>query len=289
MTAPTRTSYTMGLLQSLWQDDPSPEYAEAAAHPHRTSKPKHAVIIAVAVVLGVLLAAATVQLRTPKPEAQKTRDYLVGRIHAKTKSADTLADKNAKTSAAIEASQQRALHGQNKALLKRNRHLRVVAGVTAVSGEGITITVSDGEADGGSDSDPRQNDDTENRVQDRDVQTVVNALWAAGADAIAVNGQRLTSLSSIRSAGGAILVDYKPLTQPYTIEAIGNSDTLQSRFAASTGGNYLQGLKSNYGIGFRITGESDMKLPASDSLRLHVAHAPKPGTTTKSPPTGGTP
>lgn len=275
MTAPTqRSSYTMGLLQSLWEDDPSPEYAEAAARGHHTSKPKHAVIIAIAVVLGILLAAATVQLRTPKPDAQKTRDYLVGRIHDTTKSADKLAARNARMSAQIQAAQQKALHGENNSLLARNRHLQTIAGATAVSGEGIRITLDDGPADDDSDSDPREKQDSENRVQDRDMQTIVNALWAAGARAIAINGQRLTSLSSIRSAGGAILVDYKPLTQPYRVEALGNSDSLQSRFAASTGGSYLQGLKSNYGIDFQIAGEPDMKLPASDSLRLHVAHTP---------------
>ncbi|GAB3570359.1 DUF881 domain-containing protein [Spelaeicoccus albus] len=289
MTAPTRgsdTGYpnTMSLLQSLWQNDPSPEYAEAAARGHRTSKPKHAVIVAIAVVLGILLAAATVQLRTPKPAAQKTRDYLIDRIHAKTKSADELAEKNAKTSAAIEAAQTKALHGDNKALLTRYKNLKVAAGATAMSGAGIRLALSDGDSDQKSDTDPRAGDGSDSRVQDRDIQTIVNALWAAGAKAVTVNGARLTSLSSIRSAGGAILVDYKPLSQPYTIDALGDSDTLQARLAASSGGSYLQSLKSNYGIDVSIQAESDLTMPASDSLRLHVAHTPKSG---KSAPTGG--
>ncbi len=55
------------------------------------------------------------------------------------------------------------------------------------------------------------------RVRDVDVQTVVNGLWAAGAEGIAVNGQRLTSLSTIRHAGDAIVVDLRQLARPYTI------------------------------------------------------------------------
>ena len=47
---------------------------------------------------------------------------------------------------------------------------------------------------------------------DRDLQVIVNGLWAAGAEAIAVNGQRLTACSAIRSAGEAILVDFRPLS-----------------------------------------------------------------------------
>lgn len=282
MTAPPRGSYTMSLLQSLWEDDPSPEYAEAAARGHRTSKPKHAVTVAIAVVLGVLLAAATVQLRTPTPDAQKTRDYLIDRIHAKTEAADETAARNAKTSAAIEAAQTHALQGDNESLQDRYRRLKVAAGATAVSGPGIRLTLADGRTDEGSDTDPRQANGDNSRVQDRDIQTIVNALWAAGATAIAVNGERLTTLSSIRSAGDAILVDYKPLAQPYTIDALGDEDTLQSSFAASRGGSYLQGLKANYGIDSTVTSESDLKLPASDSLRLHAARTPT--TTAKNRP-----
>ena len=64
---------------------------------------------------------------------------------------------------------------------------------------------------------------------------MVNGLWAAGAEAVAVNGQRLTALSAIRSAGDAILVDYRPLTRPYVVVAIGDPRTLQSRFVAGAG------------------------------------------------------
>ena len=54
-----------------------------------------------------------------------------------------------------------------------------------------------------------------------DLQNVANALWAAGAEAIAINGQRLTATSTIRAAGNAILVDFRPVTSPYEVSAIG--------------------------------------------------------------------
>ena len=47
----------------------------------------------------------------------------------------------------------------------------------------------------------------------RDLQIVVNGLWASGAEAVSVNGQRLTSKAAIRFAGQAILVNYRPLTR----------------------------------------------------------------------------
>ena len=67
---------------------------------------------------------------------------------------------------------------------------------------------------------PAQHGDV-SRVLDVDLQSVVNALWAAGAEAIAINGQRLTATSTIRAAGDAVLVDYRPVTSPYEVAAIG--------------------------------------------------------------------
>src|SRR5206468_3747517 len=63
-------------------------------------------------------------------------------------------------------------------------------------------------------------------LTDRDVRSVVNQLWANGAEAISVNGIRLTPTSAIRFAGQAVLVDFQPITSPYTVRAIGNADGL---------------------------------------------------------------
>jgi uncharacterized protein YlxW (UPF0749 family) len=70
----------------------------------------------------------------------------------------------------------------------------------------------------------------EGRVRDADLQDVVNGLWAAGAEAVAVDGQRLTALSAIRSAGESVLVDLRPLSPPYTVEAVGDPAALEVGF-----------------------------------------------------------
>ena len=116
---------------------------------------------------------------------------------------------------------------------------------------------------------------SDGRVFDRDLQTIVNGLWAAGAEAVAVNGQRLTALSAIRSAGEAILVDYRPLVPPYRVEAIGDPDDLQTSFAASTAGAYLQSLQDNFGVSASIEAKSSLTLPGSGSLALRKA-SPSP-------------
>ncbi len=90
-----------------------------------------------------------------------------------------------------------------------------------------------------------------NRILDVDLQSVVNALWAGGAEAIAINGQRLTATSTIRTAGNAILVDFRPLASPYDVSAIGPGD-LDRRFNASAAAASMRGLVQQYGLGFAV-------------------------------------
>ena len=103
--------------------------------------------------------------------------------------------------------------------------MAVESGVVPVAGRGLRIELTDAPTD-----DPDTQDPTL-RVQDVDLQVVVNGLWAAGAEAIAVNGHRLTSMTAIRSAGDAVLVDLVPLSSPYKVDAIGDPVAMQPALA----------------------------------------------------------
>ena len=100
------------------------------------------------------------------------------------------------------------------------------------------------------------------RVLDVDLQGVVNGLWASGAEAIAVNGQRLTGLTTIRAAGGAILVDFRPVTSPYEIAAIGPDD-MEQRFNDSPPAKAIRDLANQYGLDFSTRSQDDLRLPAA--------------------------
>jgi uncharacterized protein YlxW (UPF0749 family) len=138
----------------------------------------------------------------------------------------------------------------------------------------VRLVVDDAkEASAGDGGGPRQSSgfsDT-GRVRDRDMQRVVNGLWACGAEAITVNGQRLTSLSAIRAAGDAILVDNKPLAPPYTVLAIGDGKRLSTAFQDSEDGQYLHVLQQDYGIRSSIGVERDLRLAAAPSLTVRYA------------------
>ncbi len=122
----------------------------------------------------------------------------------------------------------------------------------------------------------------------KDLQVVTNALWEAGAEAISINGQRLTARSAIRFAGDAILVNYRPLTRPYVISAIGDPQNLQVEFADNEGGSYVRALEDNYGVRVTMAGAKKLTLPGAPALTVRnatKASAPPTGT----PSTTGTP
>lgn len=150
----------------------------------------------------------------------------------------------------------------------------ILSGAVEVHGPGVKLVVDDAkEATTGGDGNPRETSgfsDT-GRVRDRDMQRVVNGLWASGAEAVSVNGQRLTALSAIRAAGEAILVDNKPLVPPYTVLAVGDGKSLSTRFQNSADGLYLNALQENYGIRTAIFVADDLRLPAAPSVIVRTA------------------
>jgi uncharacterized protein YlxW (UPF0749 family) len=177
----------------------------------------------------------------------------------------------------VEARQRKALeqHGGDEAEVAG-----LLSGALPVHGPGIKLVVDDAKDTQDSDSGgPRQSSgfSDNGRVRDRDLQRVVNGLWESGAEAVSVNGQRLTSLSAIRAAGDAILVDNKPLVPPYTLLALGPGKTLSRTFQDSADGQYLQVLQENYGVRTSINTQDEVRLPAAPSLIVRTAKPVKTG------------
>ena len=126
--------------------------------------------------------------------------------------------------------------------------LSVVAATVPVQGPGARVVVTD--------SDPRSASDL-GRVLDLDLQQVVNGLWEAGAEAVAVNGERIGPLTAIRSVQEVVLVNYDPVVSPYEVLAIGDPRTLATDFLRSSGGRWLQAVNLSAGIAFTIDAVND--------------------------------
>lgn len=151
--------------------------------------------------------------------------------------------------------------------------MALLAGATEVTGPGVKLVVDDAKEAGGGGQGPRVSSSFSDtgRVRDRDMQRVVNGLWQSGAEAISINGQRLTELSAIRAAGDAILVDNRPLVPPYTVLAVGDGQRLSTAFQHSADGEYLHALHHRYAIRTSISTQDEVRLPVAPSLIIRTA------------------
>ncbi|RLL69995.1 DUF881 domain-containing protein [Streptomyces sp. Z26] len=274
---PARPDASMSLLTNVMDHSLDDGYAEAAARQHaegRSGLPRtlHAKLwLATGLVLTALVVTVgAVQARVDAPTVAKERGELVDRVEEDTREADALEERIEKLRRSVSARQNEALerHGGDKGALTA-----LLAGATPVEGPGVELVVDDAEDTGGGGDGPRGDSSFSDtgRVRDRDMQRVVNGLWAAGAEAVSVNEQRLTALSAIRAAGDAILVDNKPLTPPYTVLAVGDGRKLGTAFRESADGRYLQVLKESYGVRYGVSVREELRLPAALSLSVRTA------------------
>ncbi len=236
--------------------------------------------VLVLVALGLVTGTAVAQVRGSEQSARGLRAELAEQARARSTQGDALAEQARRLSAAVERSRARALGGGRAADQATDRLavLGLASATVPVRGPGVVITLDDAPAPGGAESlEPagggvlgRQ------RVQDRDLQDVVNGLWAAGAEAVAVNDQRLTAVTAIRSAGETILADFTVLTAPYVVSAIGDAAALQVRFVDGPVGRRLAGYPQLYGIAVDVRRADELRLPGATTRGLAVA-SPVPG------------
>ena len=151
------------------------------------------------------------------------------------------------------------------------------AAAAPVTGPGLLVTLANAEAD--ADADPvggTTEEDPRGRVRDGDLQLVVNALWAAGAEAISINDERLGPTSAIRFAGEAVLVDFRPVTNPYEVRAIGDPATLSAKFLASPEVGSLAVISESFGLRFEFAREDELSLPGASTPELRSAAPLRP-------------
>ena len=278
-----RRTFTPDFLTELFRNPLDPGYADAAARKARGQGPTGArkralsgITALTLAALGFLLVIAYRQTIADEPEATKARDTLIQQVQNRRSDTDALQTRADQLSDEVAQLREAELGG---AAVARLRDLEAATGLAPVRGSGARITIGDGPTP----INPvtgRQS--TEARVRDSDLQLAANALWAAGAEAIAVNGQRLTATSTIRQAGEAILVDFQPVTTPYTIMAIG-PNKLAEAFRDGYAGRFFQELVSRYGMSFSAASADNITLDAATELKLRVA---VPST---SPPSSGSP
>ena len=258
----------MTLLREVMERPLDPSYAAAAADPRHRGRAALVITLMLAILAGFVVCLAVRQIQQPKRQSEQASATLRERIDKRLELVRRREAANAALRATIASDQRAALGAGGDALADQTQTLRM-----AVSGPGVEFTVDDaGNTSQAVGTDPRARLAQEGGVVlDADLQVIVNGLWAAGAEAISINGERLTVLSAIRSAGDAILVDFRPLTRPYRIDALGSPVQLQANFATGGAGPYVQSLRSNNGIRVDIAVRDRLKLPGAGQLVLREA------------------
>jgi uncharacterized protein YlxW (UPF0749 family) len=260
----------MSLLVDLMQHAEDPAYAEAAA-PRRAQAPSPrppqqrrrvaggALVVAL---VGVLIGVAAATLRTAGDDSTQ-RAALVREVQRRTAESDALAARSEALRAEVSARRDAALAAQGGGQAAALAQLELAAASGAVAGPGIEVLLDDRPAgDATTPGLPRGGQVGSGRVLDRDLQQAVNGLWAAGAEAVSVNDLRLTARTAIRSAGEAVLVDYRPLSPPYVVRAIGDPGRLEAAFVDGAAGRRLAAYTSLYGLRFAVSARDQLRLPA---------------------------
>lgn len=259
---------SMDLLNQILRQPVDPDYAITAGKGVRALPRWRWSFAFVTLTIGALLAIAALQTNQAAPALQTERAELISRIKAAETEQDQLRARVSSLSAEVASLREAAVGDDDtvKALVAQIAELGPAVGTTAVAGPGVLVVVDDA---------PGGNGDVRNRVLDLDLQMLANGLWQAGAEAVAINGHRLSSLTAIRSAGDAITVDYRSLSRPYLIEAIGDPRTLQARFVESSGGAWWNELAQNQRMRYEISNMKALTLPADPGIVLRHARQPK--------------
>jgi uncharacterized protein YlxW (UPF0749 family) len=229
-------------------------------------------LAAVLVVVGFLTLVASRGVEDTRRGTEARRAGLVRLIRERQGEVDELG----RTLVALRTevlSARRRLSDRAAADARRVRVVQLQAGTVPMAGGGLEVTLSDSD---------REVDDPADRaalaVHDVDLQLVVNALWASGAEAVAVNGQRLVATSPIRAAGETITVNFRPLVPPYEIAAIG---ARKDAFERTEVGERYRRFAEDLGFGFKVEARRRLSVPAFlGTLQLSAAQAgdePAPG------------
>lgn len=172
----------------------------------------------------------------------------------------------------------------------RLQEARIAAGLIRLRGTGIVLKIEDSAM-----PTPPGGNEADYLAGAIDLRTVVALLWQSGAEAVAINGERLTTSTSIIDIGGSVLVNQAYLTGPYQVSAIGPKDLFARLSAAPGWEEFVRARRGSFGIGISWAEPETVEVPAfAGSVTLRESHAvasptTEPAAPSRSAPTGSVP
>ncbi|MGW0044883.1 DUF881 domain-containing protein [Rhodococcus sp. NPDC003348] len=273
-----RRNPTPSLLTALLAEGLDPGYAAAAedrARGHSLHRPLRAGVWCAggALVLGLIFGIAFAEAADRAPGTEQVRRDILTQVDAAETRGTDLTNTRDDLTARTDAARTQALAGdaQGAAVLGRIAALEQDAALGPVHGPGITVTLTDPAARPDLSDRSRPGGGAKPVIIDRDLQAVVNGLWGAGAEAVAVGNVRVGPGVTIRQAGGAMLVDNQPVPSPYVVSAIGSPARLQTGFVVSDAYLRMSGVAQLYGAGFDVAEDDEISLPAATAREIRSA------------------
>lgn len=139
------------------------------------------------------------------------------------------------------------------------------AGFTPVRGPALVVSLDDAPRMAGGLPPGATVDDVV--VHQQDVQAVVNAMWAGGAEAMTIMDVRVISTSAVRCVGNTLLLHGQVYSPPFVIAAIGPVDRMRAALDASPGVGAYRRAAEDFGLGYDVRQEADRKMPGYDGSR----------------------
>lgn len=138
--------------------------------------------------------------------------------------------------------------------------LERAAGLVPVAGPGLTVSLDDAPRRPGR---PALSDDPDDLVvHQQDVQAVVNALWAGGAEAMTLMGQRIISTSAVQCVGNTVILHGQVYSPPFVVTAVGDPTAMRESVESDPGVAFFRTFVDRFGLGYSVRTEREVELPA---------------------------
>jgi uncharacterized protein YlxW (UPF0749 family) len=266
---------TVPLLTLITQRSLDADYEHVAARrrPSAQGGPPHPVprrtAALVLLAFGLLVTVAAVQTSRNSGASHASRASLIEQVNLRRDGLSDVQRTLSREESRLLALKSRYndLTTETKAAQARLERLQARTGFAAVRGPGIQVTLNSAPGSAGA-----------QLVRDSDLTLLTDALWAAGAEAISVNGRRLTVLGAFRNVGVAVLLNSRPINPPYVFQVIGNPDRMPAALLTSPVGGKWYALKDSLGFRFEVRNGGTMTLPAADPEPLRSAQVAGPDT-----------
>ena len=247
-----------------YQQSPPPRWSQ----PWSSAAVRATTVIA-ALLVGFLLTTGLTAGRQAAQAQSARKTELIALVNARQQRTAALGERLETLRAEVAAAEQSVRTAGAPALNARLEQVEAITGLTGLRGPGLRVTFADAE---GTCSTGRPEDC---RIQDVDLQLATNTLWGVGAEGVAINGERVIATTAIRSAGSSVLINYRVLTSPYVIEAVGDPDSLERQFLTSELAEDFEVWRDAFGLGFDAEAVEEVVLPPyTGPVRLRSAVNP---------------